>query len=57
MEACSVGVALPLGGYALTVDPTERREHAKESGSSSICLAQAGSVAEAQRPSPSSLEF
>ena len=57
MEACSVGVALPLGGYALTVDPTERTAPAKESGSSSICLAQAGSLAEVHRPPPSSLEF
>ena len=57
MEACSAGVALPLCGYALTVDPTERRAPAKQGGSSSICLAQAGSLAEAHRQPPSSLEF
>ena len=57
MEACSAGVALPLGGYALTVDSTERTQPAKESGSSSICLAQAGSLAEAHRPPPSSKSF
>ena len=56
VEARSAGVALPLGGYTLTVDLTGRTEPAKESVSSFICLAQAaGSVAEARRPPPSSL--
>ena len=54
---CKETRSVPLGGYALTVDPTERTEPAKESGSSSICLALAGLVAEAQRLLPSSLEF
>ena len=46
VEACSAGVALPLGVYALTVDPAERTKPAKKSGSISTCLAQAGSVAD-----------
>ena len=37
------------------VYPTERTEAAKESSSSYSFLAQAGSVAEAHRPPPSSL--